>query len=197
MTIGRQGLWACFLLAVQSQTNDSLSLSPSERTLPVAGQRLQKNMEPGGQRCSLRAGCCGKPPCFRSAGLPPQLLFMGPKFNCKGSASSQGTGKEGHFGTGPQPDLAGVHPVSLAPMGAQISFPHPLLFPEAFLLGAWCLPPCLDGAAVSELEGGRAECRAGCSPIHSLTHSFNRHYPCPSSGSVLNYMSSFEKGLST
>lgn len=50
MTIGRQGLWACFLLAVQSQTNDSLSLSPSERTLPVAGQRLQKNTEPGGQR---------------------------------------------------------------------------------------------------------------------------------------------------
>lgn len=120
------------------------------------------------------------------------FFSWGLNLNCKGSTSSQGTGREGHFGTGPQPDLAGVHPVSLAPMGARISLPQP---PAGSLRSSLC-EPCACHPAwmvllfLSQREGRQsAGLDAPNSFIHSLTHStgITHSMSDPSSGSVLNY----------
>lgn len=76
--------WLCFLLAVQSQANDLSVSEPlcQREHSPLPGRGYS------GTR-SLAASAAPAPhwlfaeslhACFRSAGLPPQLLFMRPKF---------------------------------------------------------------------------------------------------------------------
>lgn len=139
----------------------------------IAAQRRQ-NREHGGQRCSARAAF-GKasllsalPACLSS------FLSWGLNLNCKGNVSSQGTGGEGRFGTTPQPDLAGVHPTSLAPLVARISFPPTPLHP--------CWPvslPLLRACAKTMLVflGQREEGSVqGWMFPHLLTHSFTHSF---------------------
>lgn len=123
------------------------------------------------------------------------FFSWGLNLNCKGSASSQGTGREGHFGTGPQPDLAGIHPVSLAPTGARISLPQP---PAGSLRSSSCEPcACCPAWMVlvflSQREGwqsaGLDASQFICSFTHSFIHSTDIAHSMsdPSSGSLLNY----------
>lgn len=144
-------------------------------TLRVAAERQQKNRELGGQRCSAWA-VFGKasllsalPACLSS------FLSWGLNLNCKGNVSSQGTGGEGRLGTSPQPDLAGVHPTSLAPLVARISFPPtpapPLLASEVFLSCEPVLAALPGQCWCFWVRGRRAGYRVGCSPICSLIHS--------------------------
>lgn len=150
-------------------------------TLRVAAERQQKNRERGGQRCSAWA-VFGKasllsalPACLSS------FLSWDLNLNCKGNVSSQGTGGEGRLGTSPQPDLAGVHPTSLAPLVARISFPppppHPCWPVRSSSPASLCLLPCQDNAGVSGSEGGGQGIGLDVPPfarsfIHPFTHSF-------------------------